>query len=151
MAEIHSVVAEKRKAHPSLYKTVKTVKGNKRAVPDETGFYNAACRTLLKYVIRRPIYCEASCLVIIMSALFTKEKQSRIVGALKTAIKGQTAKPFHIYFRANKADINCQIADYCGWAITIAWERKEMRALKAIDAMVKSQFDLFRHGSTFFY
>lgn len=148
---VHSVLAEKRKAHPSLYKTSRIVKGKEKIVTDEARFYNLVCRTLLKYVINRAAYQGATCFVIVLSSLFTKEKQSQLEGALKSAIKSLTTRPFHVYFRANKADINCQIADYCGWAITVAWERDEKRSLDIIKSVVKSQFDLFQRGTDFFY
>jgi Protein of unknown function (DUF3800) len=150
-SEVHSVLAEKRKAHPSLYKTLKVVKGKQKSIPDEARFYNLVCRTLLKYVIGRGAYRDATSFVIILSSLFTKEKQSQIEGALKSAIKSLTTRPFHVYFRANKTDINCQIADYCGWAITVAWERDEKRPLNAIKSIVRSQFDLFKRGTNTFY
>jgi hypothetical protein len=83
--------------------------------------------------------------------LFTQEKHSQIEGALKAALRALIDKQFHIYFRQNKADINCQLADYCGWAVTIAWERKELRSLDLIRPKVKSQFDVFRRGTDRFY
>jgi hypothetical protein len=43
------------------------------------------------------------------------------------------------------------LADYCGWAITIAWERGERRSLDLIRLKVKSQFDIFAKGTHRFY
>jgi hypothetical protein len=149
--EVHSVLAEKRKAHPSLYRRFVLKKGKREPVADQTEFYKLVCRTLLKYIANRPAYQRANQLVIVLSSLFTKEKHSQIEGALKTALRTLTDKKFHIYFRQNKADINCQLADYCGWAVSVAWERREFRSLELIRGKVKSQFDLFKNGTDLFY
>jgi Protein of unknown function (DUF3800) len=149
--EIHSILAEKRKAHPSLYRRFVLKKGNRVPIADQTEFYKLVCRTLLKYVINRPAYQCADRFVIVLSSLFTQEKHSQIEGALKAALRALVDKKFHIYFRQNKADINCQLADYCGWAVTVAWERKELRSLDLIRPKVKSQFDLFKRGADYFY
>jgi hypothetical protein len=149
--EVHTVLAEKRKAHPSLYKSSRMVKGKPKEVSQETKFYSLVCRILLKFIMNRGAFREASSFVIVLSSIFNKEKHAQIEGALKTALKGLTSKPFWIYFRANKSDINCQIADYCGWAIYVAWERSERRPLDKIGKIAKSQFDLFRIGTRIFY
>ena len=149
--EIHSILAEKRKAHPSLYRRFVLRKGRRVPVADQTEFYKLVCRTLLKFIVNRPAYKVADQFVIVLSSLFTQDKHSQIEGALKAALRALVDKKFHIYFRQNKTDINCQLTDYCGWAVTIAWERKEFRALELIRSRVKSQFDLFSRGSDFFY
>jgi hypothetical protein len=149
--EIHSILAEKRKAHPGLYRRFVLKNGKRVPVADQTKFYKLVCHTLLKYIVNRPAYQRADRFVIVLSSLFTQEKHSQIEGALKAALRALIDKQFHIYFRQNKADINCQLADYCGWAVTIAWERKELRSLDLIRPKVKSQFDVFRRGTDRFY
>lgn len=149
--EVHTILAEKRRAHPSLYKSNRMVKGKVKEVSQETKFYSLVCRTLLKFIMNRSAFSETSSFVIVLSSIFNNEKHAQIEGALKTALKELTSKPFCVYFRANKSDINCQIADYCGWAIYVAWERSEKRPLEKIEKIVKSQFDLFRIGTRTFY
>jgi hypothetical protein len=117
--EVHAVLAEKCKAHPSLYRNYRVIRGEKKAVPQEAKFYDLVCRTLLKFILNRNAFKDASSFVIVLSSIFNKEKHAQIEGALKTALKELTSKPFYLYFRANKADINCQVADYCGWAISV--------------------------------
>lgn len=148
--EVHSVIAEKRKAHPSLY-TVREKRKTREGVKtltskDPTRFYELISRTLLRYILRRGKLKGAKKIVIVLSSIFTKEKHAVITGTLKSYLKQFTDVPFHIYFRSNKSDINCQLADYCGWAIAIAWERGELRSLGLIEKRVKSQFGIFTPG-----
>ena len=63
-------------------------------------------------------------------------------------LKYHTSVPFHIYFHATKSDLNCQIADYCGWAIGIKWERGELRSYDLIKHHIQSEFPIFAKGLT---
>lgn len=153
--EVHAVIAEKRKAHPSLYtaKVMRKVKGVNAmvSVKDPTRFYELIGRTLLQYIFRRDKLKKAQKIVVILSSIFTKDKHAAITSTLKGYMKQHTEAPFHIYFRSNKSDINCQLADYCGWAISIAWERGELRSLHLIRKRVKSQFGIFASGQVNHY
>ncbi len=60
-------------------------------------------------------------------------------------------KSFEIYFHQAKADINCQLADYCGWAVAIKWERNEMRSFGLIKDKVKSEYEIFKVGDKIYY
>lgn len=150
-SEVHCVLAEKRKTHPSLYTDHKSKKSGNKPKQDPTSFYNLVCRTLLRYILNAPRFKEADSVVIVLSAIFNSQKHSVIEAALKAVLKTATKVPFRIYFWANKADLNCQIADYCGWAIYVAWERNELRPRNTISKLVMSQFDLFGRGNQTFY
>ncbi len=128
--EIHCVIAEKKKAHPSIYKKkVLNKKGKPRIEKDESPFYRVVCKALLKYVFGCPRFMNAEKIVIVLSSIFTKDKHEYIRGALSAELKAATKAKFHIYFHPNKADLNCQIADYCGWAIARKWEEGDTRYL----------------------
>jgi len=71
--------------------------------------------------------------------------------SLKQYLKAKFAKPFHIYFHDTRSDINCQIADYCGWAIYVRAERAEPRPRKEIEDQIKSCFDVFSGGTNLYY
>ncbi|MGB2762740.1 MAG: DUF3800 domain-containing protein, partial [Minisyncoccales bacterium] len=149
--EIHSVIAQKNKANPSLYREeyYKKEKLIKRVVGAD--FYQRVCRTLLQYVFCRSDFQYVNKIVVVLGALFTKEKQSLVLKTLKHDLKEQFEKPFEIYFHQAKADINCQLADYCGWAIAIKWERDENRLFNLIQDKVKSEYEIFKSGDTEYY
>jgi hypothetical protein len=149
--EVHSILADKPKAHPSLYRTMARRKNKIVSQKDETRFYALICRTILKYIFRRSRFASAERIVIILSSIFDKAKMAAISGSLKTYLKNECRKPFYIYFRANKADINCQIADYFGWAVTRYWEKGDKRALAQIEHRVVTQFHIFQTGTILHY
>lgn len=86
-----------------------------------------------------------------LGAIFTREKQSIVLKTLKTYLKGCFDKPFEIYFHQAKADLNCQLADYCGWAIAIKWERNEKRPYDLIENRIESEYEIFEKGDTIYY
>lgn len=149
--EVHSIVAQKNKANPTLYKEEYFKKGRKveRIVGAE--FYQRVCRTLLQYVFRRSNFKKANKIVVVLGSLFTRDKQSLILKTLKKYLKENFILPFEIYFHCSQADINCQFADYLGWAIAIKWERDEKRSYGLIKDKVKSEYEIFKKGETVYY
>lgn len=151
--EIHSVVAEKCKAHPSVYQYSENRHGKKRIIIKGDKLYEIVCRTLLKYIFRRPTlkYRLAKRIVVVLSSIFDKSRHKALQVVLSDYLKTHTRVPFYIYFHATKADLNCQIADYCGWAIGIKWERREMRSHDLIEHHIRSEFSIFESGTTKYY
>jgi Protein of unknown function (DUF3800) len=149
--EIHSVIAEKRKANPVLYREV--VRHGKgwltKTNPDQ--LYQIVGRTLLRYIFRSPKYKHAKRIVVVLSAIFNAPRHKAIEKMLRSYLKGHANVPFFIYFHATKTNLNCQIADYCGWAIGIKWERKDFRSYDLIKHHIKSEFPIFQLGTTIYY
>lgn len=143
---IDSVVAQKNKAHPSLYLESYVKKG--RLITRSTGaeFYRIVCQTLIQYIFKRFEFTDVNQIIIVMDSLFTDNKRQLILKSLKTYLKNQFNKPFNIYFHQSKSDINCQIADYCSWAIYVKNERQEKRPISTIKDKVKSEFKIFKTG-----
>lgn len=149
--EIHSVIAEKRKANPSLYRSTVYRSGKTINVKDESPFYGTVCKTLLAFVFGCPRFEHAQKIVIVLSSLFTKEKNQFIRKVLSLQLANRAKVPYVIYFHENKSDMNCQIADYCGWAITRKWEKRDMRSYDLIKGKIKNEFDLFARGTNTYY
>lgn len=148
---IYTIIAEKSKAHPSLYFKWILKKGAKKKVKDESPFYDRLCRTILKYIFSSPRYAGTKRIVVVLSSIFTQEQRRSIEQTLKAYLSDCTSIPFFIFFKSNKADLNCQLADYCGWAVFIKWERNELRSYKLISNRLRSEFDIFRFGQTHHY
>lgn len=159
--EIDSVVAQKNKTNFSLYEDIdakpkpgggfifKTRKAEER-------FYQQISKTLLQYVIRRYVnYRDWSIekVIIVLGSLFTKRKQEFIKKYLKLYFKENFQRIPYIYFHQVKSDVNCQIADYCGWAIYVKWEREENRPYNQIKDKdkIKSEFDIFKDGQIIYW
>jgi hypothetical protein len=149
--EIHAVIAEKNLAHPSLYKETYTKKN--KIIERNTGtvLYQKICQTVLKYVCKGK-EGEVEKVVIVLGSLFQGDKKKAILKTLKQYLKTHfPGIPFEIFSHANAADLNCQLADYCCWAISAKWERAEMRSYKIIEKNIKNEFPLFRRGRTKYY
>lgn len=158
--EIHSVIAQKNKTHPSLYKknNVRSdINGNIINIRQEKidhNFYQLICKNLLQYVFNNPDFECAEKIIVVLGAIFTKDKNSMILKILKEYLKKRCPnKYFRIYFHRVNSDINCQIADYCGWAVYVKYERNglEIRPYEEIRDRIKSEFDIFRNGNTIYY
>lgn len=160
--EVHSVVAQKNKVNWSLYEETdlrvnddgKGFKFTKKQVEEK--IYRQLGETLTSWVFKRyrdfkkveNIYK----IIIIFDTLFNKTKQELVKKHLKIYFKQKFAKVPYVYFYQGKSDINCQIADYCGWAVFIKWERNELRPYQKIkDDKIKSEFDIFKMGEITYY
>lgn len=150
--EVHCVLADKPKANPSLFQKQIVKNGQCITVKDETRFYYTISRTLLKFIMTSYRFQRARRVVVIMSTLWKDgTRKNAVMKALKSYLEEEVNVPFELYFHGTGSHINCQIADYCGWAISIAWERGEYRSLDLIRNKVRSAFDIFRNGDRIYY
>ncbi len=144
--EVHSIIARKNKANPSLYKE-SYMKGNK-FIERVTGLglYKKLCECLLQYVFKGKTK-EVDKIVVVLGSLFVGDKKKTLLQTLKHFLKTNfTGVPFEIYSHQTCADLNCQLADYCCWAISALFERGEKRPYEVIKSQVKSVFDIFKKG-----
>jgi Protein of unknown function (DUF3800) len=149
--EIHCVVAEKSKANPSLYNKTIERKGKTVQIKDESPFYGTVCKTLLSFVLGCPRFTHAKKVVVVLSSLFTKDKNQTIRKILSVQLANRARIPYEICFHDNKSDLNCQIADYCGWAIARKWDKKDARSYDLIKHKIENEFDLFSRGVRNYY
>lgn len=149
--EVDAIIAQKNKANPSLYTQLDT-RSDIRIVRSEERFYDKISQLLLQYIFRRHEDKDSiDRIVVVLGSLFTKKKRGYILKSLKQYLKTNFKKPFYIYFHSTAADINCQIADYCGWAVYVIAERNEKRPWAEIKDKIKSHFDVFARGTTVYY
>lgn len=148
---IDSVIAQKNKANPSLYIEKYNKRGREIIKTTGEDFYRIVCQTLLRYIFSRFEKTDIDKIIVVLDALFTKNKRQIILKFLKSYLKQYSNKPFYIYFHQSKADINCQIADYCGWAIYVKNDRNETRPHTQIKNKIKSEFSIFERGQTTYY
>ena len=149
--EVRSIVARKNKTNPALYKEVYT-KGTK-TIERVTGIglYKKLCECLLTYIFKGK-QDRVKNIVVVLSSLSTGEKKRTMLQALKHFLKQNfPGIHFDIYSHQSMADLNCQLADYCCWAISIKYEREESRPYEIIKNQVKSVFDIFKNGDTEYY
>jgi hypothetical protein len=153
--QVDCVLVQKNKANPSLYLEVQNAhKGLSGIKFKHSGekLYRIVSQTLLQYIFNRNATLqEADKIVVVLGKVFVNSKREYILKSLKQFLKQKTDKPFYIYFHRVEADINCQLADYCGWAVYVNAERNEKRPLQALGDKVKSCFDMFSRGTKTYY
>ena len=156
--EIDSVVAQKNKTNPSLYIEYDIFQKKEgggvvfKTKHSEEKFYRLISQTLLQYIFNRyQNLAQIEKVVVVLGSIFTKNKREYILKSLKQYLKPKFKKPFYIYFHKAEADINCQLADYCGWALYVNIERGENRPFQNIKEKIKSNFDIFARGTTEYY
>ena len=149
--EVHSVIAQKNKVNPSLYKETYQKKGKTITRNTGMGLYKKLCETLLKYIFRGKDGAVDT-IIIVLGSIYTGEKRKVLLQTLKHFLKENFPHiPFEIYMHQTCADLNCQLADYCCWAIYVNAEREESRPYKMIEPQIKSIFDIFESGTTIYY
>jgi hypothetical protein len=149
--EVHSVIAQKNKAHPSLYKEIYKKRG--KIIQRVTGIplYQQLCQTLLTYVFTGKGK-NIENIVVVLASLTEGEKGKVILRTLKQFLKAEyPGIPFEIFSHRSCADLNCQLADYCCWAISVKWERAELRPYEEIKKRIQNEFPLFRNGKNVHY
>ena len=127
---VDSVFVEKATVDPNRYKKV------------EEEFYRDVSTKLLDHVFNNHGAAYGiERVVVVLGSVFTKKKQEAVLKGLKKYLKKNFGKPFFVYFHRVCCDLNCQIADYCGWAIYVSKERGESRPLDLIKEKVNKIFD----------
>jgi|GEM_PF-412917 len=150
--DVDTIIAQKNKTNPSLYTHLELSGGKFKTIRSEERFYDKVSQMLLQYIFRR--YEEKDGIekiVVVLGSIFTGKKRGYVLKSLKQYLKQSFKKPFYVYFHPTASDINCQIADYCGWAAYVRAERGEERPWAEIKDKVKSCFDVFRTGTKTFY
>ena len=56
-----------------------------------------------------------------------------------------------IMHHSSRSCFGLQIADYCGYAIWKKWEKNKTEYYEKVKQRVKSEFNIFRSGTSFFY
>lgn len=149
--EIRAVAAQKNKTNPVLYKE-SYMKGD-RLIERVTGIglYRKLCECLLQYIFKGKSH-QVSKIIVVLGSLFVGDKKKVLLQTLKHFLKNHFPNArFEIYSHQSCADLNCQLADYCCWAIAVRAERGERRPYQVIKSQVKSVFDIFKKGDTEYY
>lgn len=150
--DVDTIIAQKNKTHPSLYTKLELTGSKFHTIRSEERFYDKVSQMLLQYIFHR--YEEKDGIekiVVVLGSIFTGKKRGYVLKSLKQYLKKNFKKSFYVYFHSTASDINCQIADYCGWAVYVRAERGEARPWEEIKDKVKSCFDVFRTGKRTYY
>ena len=108
---------------------------------------------LLKYVLRSQLNVEAEEIIVITDNIPLRKKRKAIEKAVKLALARvrPPIRSYRIMHHDSRSHYGLQIADYCCWAVFRRYERGDTNYYDRIKSAVKSEFDIFRYGTTYYY
>lgn len=135
---VDSVVVEKRKTGPAIQ------------LPEK--FYPKMLGYLLRYAVDKASRGVGE-VVVITDSLPIAKKRKAIEKAVKTVLASMlpSGTPYRVMHHASRAHYGLQIADYFNWAIYRKWEHRDDSSRKIIAAQIRSEFDIFRTGTRYYY
>jgi len=137
---IDTVIVDKRKTVPLLR--------------DVDKFYPKMLGYLLRYVFTPENLARYPAVIVTTDALPVKKKRKAVEKAVKIVLS-EVMKPIGKFYRLlhhdSKSAYGLQIADYCNWAIGRKWERGDCRSYEIIKSRIKSEFDIFKGVTTYYY
>jgi hypothetical protein len=135
---VDSVVVEKRKTGPALQ-------------PPEK-FYPKMLGYLLRYAVEKASHSLGE-VVVITDRLPVAKKRKAIEKALKTVLASMLPEgiPYRVMHHSSRAHYGLQIADYFNWAIYRKWEHGDTSSHNKITQQIRSEFDIFRKGTQYYY
>lgn len=143
---VDSIVAEKCKTNPVLR--------------EETKLYRKIYHYLLDYIFQR--HQEVEKILIFIHAAPVKRKRHAFEKGIKETLNeilgnerlGKEIK-YHIQYLPTISSYGLQAADYCSWALKKKWGdwggKIDLRSYNCIASKVKSEFEIFKTGTTKYY
>lgn len=136
---IDSVVVEKCKTGPAL-------RDDRRFYPEMLGY-------LLKYILPKEVEAGAQEVIVITDTVPVQKKRQAIEKAIQQALAKMlpTGMRYRILHHASRSHYGLQVADYCCWAVFRKWQRGETEHYDRLKPAVRSEFDIFRTGTRYYY
>lgn len=118
---------------------------------DPVRFYRTAWQLHFNYIASRIARAEDE-MMVLASSQKTRGKQASFCSAVDGVVQQvrPNAKQRIVMWDA-ATDPGLQIADYCCWAIQRKWERQDERSYRRLRRRIRSEFDAFAVGQTFYY
>ena len=137
--EIHSLIVEKSKTNPVLRV--------------ETRFYPQMLGHLLQYVLNSRFHQNADDVVVITDTLPLKKRRRAIERAVKGSLSSMLPNrvKYRIAHHDSRSHHGLQVADYCCWAVYRKWEKDEKTHYSSVKSSLRSEFDIFSTGTTYYY
>lgn len=137
--EIDSLIIEKAKTGPALRR--------------DSAFYPKMLGYLLRYVVSRRMFVGNDEVIVITDSIPVASKRKAIEKAVKNVLSEMlpAGMKYRILHHASRSHYVLQVADYCNWAIFRKWQKSDTTFYELIKPSIKSEFEIFRNGTTFYY
>jgi Protein of unknown function (DUF3800) len=134
-----ALVVEKRKVNPSI------------RAPEI--FYPKFLSSVLRFIFRGSIGKAASSLMIFTDTIPVNKRRDAAEKAIKVACRAELGKiPFEIFHHPEESNSWIQVVDYCTWAVSRKWERKDTRTyLQILSRLHAPELDALKDGTTLYY
>lgn len=134
---IDSLIVEKAKVGPAL-------RADNRFYPEMLGY-------LLKHVFLQQNGFDE--IIVITDSIPHQKKRKAIEQGIKHTLKNMLPKgmPYRVLHQSSRAHYGLQIADYCNWALYRKWDTGECEFYNEISTSIRSEFEIFRNGKTWYY
>jgi hypothetical protein len=117
---------------------------------NQEGFYKLAWYMHMKHVGPRVIGRQDE-LLVVAASLGTKKRRRAIRLGIEDVISQVTSRPWEVAFWPADSDPCLQVADYCTWAVQRKWESQDDRAYQRIEPKIKTEYDIFKWGTDYYY
>jgi hypothetical protein len=136
---VDATVIEKRKTGPALQDTAK--------------FYPKMLGYHLRYILEHVDWHGVAEVVVITDRIPVTKKRRAVEKAVKQTLSEMLPKGalYRVMHHDSKSNFDLQIADYCTWAIQRKWTQSDERSYQLIHSAIRSEFDIFRTGTTHYY
>ncbi|MFL5939793.1 MAG: DUF3800 domain-containing protein [Gaiellaceae bacterium] len=135
--QIDATILEKRKAQPHLQL--------------EQKLYQMAWWLHFKWVAPR-IAQPGDRLFVAAASLGTKKKRGLFQAAVQNVVfQVSPAFSYRVAFWPCESDPCLQVADYCTWALQRKWELADARSHVLVQSKIKTEYDVWRIGTTYYY
>lgn len=136
---IDSVIAQKNKVNPSI---------REAAI-----FYTKLLRILLRWTLRQWTAGSIDRINVWIARIGTHKKKAIFEKTIKTYLSNslETRIPYGIFVHSAASHPMLQVADYCCWAVAKKWKDRELRPYHKIRSALKTEFEVFRAGTTEYY
>ncbi len=133
-----ALIVEKRKTGPALR--------------HEEKFYPTMLGYLIRFVIEHAVrdYTEV---IVFTDRIPIQRKRKAIEKAVKQTLSAMlpSGVRYRVLHHDSKSNFGLQLADYITWAVYRKWDRDDARPFDLVRTVVKTQFDIFRTGTTVYY
>jgi hypothetical protein len=119
----------------------------------EKEFYSKMLGYLLKYIFRNSQAQSHDEIIVITDRIPINKKRQAVEKAVKKALARELdplCKKYRLLHHSSASHYALQVADYCNWAILRKWERGEDKFYSMIKPFIRSEFEIFEHGKSYY-
>lgn len=134
-----AVVVEKRKTGPALQ--------------DAYAFYPRMVGYVLRHILGQYQLTDFAEVVVLTDRLPVQKKRESFEKSIKKTLSAMlpAGARYRLLHHDSKSHYGLQVADYLTWAVYRKWTLQDSRSYDLIRSAIRSEFDIFRTGTTNYY